>query len=67
MSLDAVLGGWQLSNFLVFETGNPINVTTLGDNLNTGGNYLQVPNRIAEANLPGDDRHARASSTRTLS
>jgi hypothetical protein len=31
-------------------------VTTLGDNLNTGGNYLQVPNRIAEANLPGGDR-----------
>jgi hypothetical protein len=54
--VDAVLGGWQLSNFLVFETGNPISVTTLGDNLNTGGNYLQVPNRIAEANLPGGDR-----------
>ena len=54
--LDAFLGGWQLSNFLVFETGTPISVTTLGDNLNTGGNYLQVPNRIAEANLPRGER-----------
>ncbi|MCZ2149989.1 MAG: TonB-dependent receptor [Bryobacterales bacterium] len=55
-ALDAFLGGWQLSNFLFFETGNPFNVTTLGDNLNTGGNYLQVPNRIAEANLEGSER-----------
>ena len=55
-AVDAVLGGWQLSNFLVFETGVPISVTTLGDNLNTGGNYLQVPNRLAEANLPRDQR-----------
>jgi len=54
--VDAFLGGWQLSNFLFFETGNPINVGTSGDNLNTGGSYLQVPNRIAEANLEGSER-----------
>jgi hypothetical protein len=51
-----VIGGWQLSNFLVFETGTPISVATQGDNLNTGGSYLQVPNRIAEANLPSSER-----------
>jgi len=55
-ALDAVVGGWQLSSFLVLETGNPISVTTSGDNLNTGGNYLQVPDRIAEPNLPSGDR-----------
>jgi hypothetical protein len=54
--VDAFLGGWQLSNFLVFETGTPISITTTGDNLNTGGSYLQVPNRIAEVNLPRGER-----------
>jgi hypothetical protein len=38
------------------ETGNPLTVTTLGDNLNTGGGYLQVPNRTGEPNLPAGDR-----------
>ncbi len=54
--VDAVLGGWQLSNFLFFETGNPFTITTLGDNLNTGGVFTQVPYRIADATLPRDQR-----------
>jgi hypothetical protein len=54
--VDAVLGGWQLSNFLFFETGNPFNITTSGDNLNTGGTFIQVPNRLAEPNLPSSQR-----------
>ena len=54
--VDAVLGGWQLSNFLFFETGTPFTVTTSGDNLNTGGVFTQVPNRIADPVLPRDQR-----------
>ena len=53
---DAILGGWQASNFLVFRTGNPFSVGTLGDNLNTGGGYSQVPNRLKDATLPRGER-----------
>ncbi|MBI3697153.1 MAG: TonB-dependent receptor [Acidobacteria bacterium] len=54
--VDTFLGGWQLSNFLFFETGNPVTVTTLGDNLNTGGGFTQVPYRLAEPTLPRGQR-----------
>lgn len=54
--VDAFLGGWQTSGFLVLETGNPLTITTQGDNLNTGGGYLQVPNRTGQPNLPHDQR-----------
>src|SRR5262249_49370083 len=53
---DAVLGGWQCSNFLFFETGTPFTVTPSGDNLNTGGVFTQVPYRIADPVLPRDQR-----------
>lgn len=53
---DAFLGGWQTSGFLVLETGNPLTITTLGDNLNTGGGYLQAPNRTGQPNLAAGDR-----------
>ncbi len=54
--VDAVLGGWQVSGILVFRTGTPLSVGILGDNLNTGGGYQQVPNRIREPNLPRGQR-----------
>jgi len=53
---DAIPGGWQTSAFAVLETGNPLTITTSGDNLNTGGGYLQVPNVTAQPNLPAGDR-----------
>lgn len=54
--VNALLGGWQLSGILVFRTGTPLSVGILGDNLNTGGGYQQVPNRIREPNLPRGQR-----------
>lgn len=54
--VDAVLGGWQTSAFLVLATGNPLTVTIQGDNLNTGGGYLQVPNRTGDPNISASER-----------
>jgi hypothetical protein len=54
--LDAIAGGWQLSTFLVLNTGNPLTITTLGDILNTGGGYTQVPIRTGQVNYNRGDR-----------
>ena len=54
--VNAILGGWQASGFLVFRTGTPLTIGIQGDNLNTGGGYAQVPNRLRDPNLPGDQR-----------
>jgi hypothetical protein len=54
--VDAIFGGWQLSAFMVLRTGTPLTITTQGDNVNTGGGYTQVPNRLGEPNLPSDQR-----------
>ena len=51
-----ILGGWQASGILVFRTGNALTVGIQGDNLNTGGGYTQVANRIREPNLPSGER-----------
>lgn len=55
-AMDFVLGGWQVSAILVLHTGNPLTITSTGDNLNTGGGYTQVPDRIADVNLDSGDR-----------
>jgi hypothetical protein len=54
--LNAVLGGWQASGILVLRTGNPLTIGMQGDNLNTGGGYIQVPNRLRDPNLPRGER-----------
>jgi hypothetical protein len=54
--LDAVLGGWQLSGIVVLRTGTPLTIGIQGDNLNTGGGYQQVPNRLREPTLPREER-----------
>jgi len=48
---DALLGGWQLSGWLVLHTGPPLTATTPGNIANTEG-ITQVPNRICNPNLP---------------
>ncbi len=53
---NGILGGWQLSGWLVMRTGVPLTLGIQGDLLNTGGGYTQVPNRIAEATLPRSER-----------
>jgi hypothetical protein len=52
---DAFFGGWQLSTLAEALTGVPLNVTTPGNIANTGG-ITQVPNVIAPAILPRDQR-----------
>ena len=41
---------------MVLRTGVPLTFGVLGDLLNTGGGYTQVPNRIAEPTLPRSER-----------
>ena len=55
-ALNFLLGGWQMSAMLVLRTGNPFTIGILGDNLNTGGGYTQVPHRISEPTLPRSER-----------
>jgi hypothetical protein len=54
--VNGILGGWQLSGILVLRTGVPLTIGIQGDNLNTGGGYLQVPHRLSEPNLPASER-----------
>lgn len=54
--VNGVLGGWQLSSWMVLRTGVPLTFGVLGDLLNTGGGYTQVPNRIKEPTLPRSER-----------
>jgi hypothetical protein len=54
--VNGILGGWQLSGWLVLRTGTPLSIGIQGDNLNTGGGYQQVPHRIADATLPRSER-----------
>ncbi|MEZ5400463.1 MAG: TonB-dependent receptor [Bryobacteraceae bacterium] len=57
--VNGILGGWQVSGWMVLRTGNPLSIGIQGDLLNTGGGYQQVPNRIADATLPRDERTRR--------
>jgi len=54
--VNAILGGWQASGILVFRTGNALTIGIQGDNLNTGGGYTQVANRLREPTLPRGQR-----------
>jgi hypothetical protein len=61
--LDELLGGWQVSSVWVVEGGNPIGITTGGNNSsnNQSGSYTQ------EANLvPGQSLHLPGSTKSRL-
>lgn len=52
---NGLLGGWQINGIFTRQTGNPFTVTIAQDRANVGtGN--QRPNRIANANLPTNQR-----------
>ena len=46
-----VIGGWQLSNLLIVQSGLPFNVTA-SDLSNTGGNHSMRANEICDGNRP---------------
>jgi hypothetical protein len=53
--LDEVLGGWQVSGVWVIEGGNPMGITTGGNNSsnNQSGSFTQQANLVGNINLPG--------------
>jgi Carboxypeptidase regulatory-like domain/TonB dependent receptor len=53
--VNALLGGWQLSASAEARTGFPLNVTLPTNVANTGG-ITQVPNLVANPNLPRDQQ-----------
>ena len=58
--VDELIGGWQVSSVWVVEGGNPIGITTGGNNSsnNQSGNFTQEANRVAgvNLNLPGSTK-----------
>jgi hypothetical protein len=54
-AVDLVLGGWMLSGVLTLRTGVPLTITESPDTSNTGS-VGPRPNRIADGNLPTDQR-----------
>jgi hypothetical protein len=58
--VDELIGGWQVSSVWVVEGGNPIGITTGGNNSsnNQSGSYTQEANRVAgvNLNLPGSTK-----------
>jgi len=58
--LDEVLGGWQVSSVYVIEGGNPMGITTGGNNNsnNRSGNFTQEANRVpgTSLSLPGSTK-----------
>lgn len=61
--LDELLGGWQVSSVWVIEGGNPIGITTGGNNTsnNQSGSYTQEANRV-----PGQSLHLPGSTKQRL-
>lgn len=51
-----VLGGWQASNILTFETGQPLTAVLATALSGTGSNGTDRPNLIASPNLPAGER-----------
>ena len=58
--VDELIGGWQVSSVWVIEGGNPIGITTGGNNSsnNQSGSYTQEANRVAgeSLRLPGSTK-----------
>ncbi len=50
--------GWQVNAIAQFQSGLPFSPTVTGDVAQTGGQSLQRPNRLANGNLPVDQRTA---------
>jgi hypothetical protein len=48
-----LIGGWQLSNTLIVQSGLPFNVTAT-DLSNTGGNHSQRANQVCDGNRPSN-------------
>ncbi len=56
---DEVLGGWQVSSTFVVQDGNPIGITTGGNNNsnNQSGAYTQYANLVGNLQEPGNVYH----------
>lgn len=52
--LDAFIGGWQMANILVAQSGSPFSVFLATPTANTG--TFTRPDRICNGNLPSDER-----------
>jgi hypothetical protein len=55
---DELIGGWQVSSVWVVEGGNPIGITTGGNNSsnNQSGAYTQEANLVGNIHLPGSTK-----------
>jgi hypothetical protein len=53
--VDALLGGWQISPIITFQTGLALTVNQSGL-FNIGGERSNRPNRIADGNLPESEQ-----------
>ncbi|MBX9603100.1 MAG: TonB-dependent receptor [Bryobacteraceae bacterium] len=51
-----LVGGWQMNGILQLQSGLPFSVTIVGDQSFTGILNAQRPNRLADGNLPADQR-----------
>ncbi|MGH9341455.1 MAG: TonB-dependent receptor domain-containing protein [Acidobacteriota bacterium] len=58
--VDAIVGGWQLNGILAAQTGTPFTpgVSNSYDHLGTLGVGIWRPDRLADGNLPSDQRTA---------
>jgi hypothetical protein len=56
--VDEVLGGWQASSTFVIQDGNPIGITTGGNNSsnNQSGSYTQYANLVGDYHLHGSTK-----------
>lgn len=52
---NGLIGGWQLNGIATVQSGFNITPTMAASNLNNAGAY-QLPNRICNGNLPGEER-----------
>ena len=57
-AMDEVLGGWQLSGTFVVQGGNPLSITTGGNNTsnNQSGSYTQYANLVGNYKLSGSTK-----------
>jgi Carboxypeptidase regulatory-like domain/TonB dependent receptor len=57
-AMDEVLGGWQVSSTFVLQGGNPLSITTGGNNSsnNQSGSYTQYANLVGNYKLQGSTK-----------